>query len=98
MPYNSLRGNPYFDVDARLAKNIKLGEHKNLQLVFQAFNVFNHANYGNSFDNVAATLDPKTKSFATPNTGFADPNNFINPTSSTLPRAFTGEFGARFTF
>jgi hypothetical protein len=98
VPYNSLRGNPYFDVDARLAKNIKLGEHRNLQLVFQAFNLFNRANYGNSFDNVAATLDPKTKSFATPNTGFADPNNFINPTSSTLPRAFTGEFGARFTF
>jgi hypothetical protein len=99
VPYNSLRGNPYFDVDARLAKNIKLGEHKNLQLVFQAFNVFNHANYGNSFDNVNATLDPKSKnSVANPNPGFTDPNDFINPASTTLPRAFTAEFGARFTF
>jgi hypothetical protein len=95
-PYNSLRGNPYYDVDARLAKNIKLGEKRNLQLMFQAFNLFNHGNYGNSFDNVVATL--QTNSVATPNSGFAKPNAFINPTSSTLPRAFTGEFGARFTF
>src|SRR5262249_54951337 len=43
-PYDSQRGNPYFDMDARLAKNVKLGERYNVQLVFQAFNLFNHAN------------------------------------------------------
>ena len=32
--YSGLRGDPYFDMDARLAKNIKLGEHRNLQLDF----------------------------------------------------------------
>jgi hypothetical protein len=84
-PYNSLRGDPYFNMDARLAKNIKLGEHRNLQLAFQGFNLFNHANYGNDF-------------FNTVSTNFNTPSDFINPTSSTLPRAFTGEFGARFTF
>jgi carboxypeptidase family protein/TonB-dependent receptor-like protein len=87
-PYNSLRGDPYFNVDARLAKNISLGEKRKLQLAFQAFNLFNHANYGNSFDTVVQDTG----------TTFAKPNNFINPTSSTLPRAFIGEFGARFTF
>jgi len=86
-PFNGLRGDPYFDVDARLAKNIKLGEHRNLQLIFQSFNLFNHANYGNNFDPVVD--DAGT---------FARPIGFINPTSSTLPRAFIGEFGARFTF
>src|SRR5258708_12645998 len=87
VPYNALRGDPYFNVDARLAKNIKLGEHRNLQLMFQAFNLFNHANYGNNF---GTTVDV---------TGtFARPVGFINPTSTTLPRAFIGEFGARFTF
>lgn len=85
-PYNSQRGDPYFDVDMRLAKNIKLGESRNLQLAFQAFNLFNHANYGNNFQ--TAVDDPT----------FARPIGFINPTSSTLPRSFTGEFGARFTF
>jgi Carboxypeptidase regulatory-like domain/TonB dependent receptor-like, beta-barrel len=97
-PYNSQRGDPYFDVDARLAKNVKLGEHRNLQLMFQAFNLFNHANYGNSFDNLVATLDSTSHATAAPNSGFANANNFINPTSSTLPRAFIAEFGARFSF
>jgi hypothetical protein len=84
--YNSQRGNPYFNVDARVAKNIKLGEKRNLQLAFQGFNLFNHANYGNNFDNVAQSPT------------FGKALGFINPTSSTLPRAFTGEFGARFSF
>ncbi len=97
VPYNSLRGDPYFNMDARLAKNIKLGEHRNLQLIFQAFNLFNHGNYGNDFDNTVATLN-SNKAAATPNSGFGNPAGFINPTSSTLPRAFIGEFGARFTF
>jgi hypothetical protein len=90
-PYNPLRGDPYYDVDARLAKNIKLGERAKVQLMFQAFNLFNHANYGNNFD---GTVQDAT---ATPVT-FAKPQGFINPTSSTLPRSFIGEFGARFTF
>jgi len=86
-PYDSQRGDPYFNMDTRLAKNIRLGEHRNLQLAFQAFNLFNHANYGYNFDNLVE------------NTGtFARPVGFINPTSSVLPRAFTAEFGARFTF
>ena len=35
VPYNSMRGDPYFNVDTRIAKNIKLGERRNLQLAFQ---------------------------------------------------------------
>jgi hypothetical protein len=72
-------------MDARIAKNIKLGEHRNLQLAFQAFNLFNHANYGNDF-------------FNTIGSNFNQPSDFINPTSTTLPRSFQGEFGARFSF
>jgi hypothetical protein len=87
VPYNSMRGDPYFNMDVRLAKNIKLGEGRKLQLAFQGFNLFNHANYGNNFDNVVQDT-----------TTFGKAIGFINPTSSVLPRAFTGEFGARFTF
>ncbi len=86
VPYNSMRGDPYFNMDVRLAKNIKLGEARNLQLAWQAFNLFNHANYGNNFDNVVQ------------DSTFGKAVGFINPTSSVLPRAFTAEFGARFTF
>ncbi len=85
-PIFNLRGNPYFNMDARVSKNIKMGEARNLQLIFQAFNLTNHANYGNNFDGTVGLAS------------FGHPLGFINPTSSLLPRAFTGEFGARFTF
>jgi carboxypeptidase family protein/TonB-dependent receptor-like protein len=87
VPYNNLRGNPYFNLDARLGKNIKLGESRNLQLIFQAFNLTNHANYGNNFG--TSSNDPTT---------FRKAVGFINPTSTYLPRSFQGEFGARFSF
>jgi hypothetical protein len=73
-------------MDMRLAKNIKLGENRNLQLAFQAFNLTNHANYGDDF---GQTVGSST---------FGHPIGFINPNSTTLPHAFIGEFGARFTF
>ena len=87
VPYNSLRGNPYFNLDARLAKNIKMGEGRKLQLIFQAFNLTNHANYGNNFG--TSSNDSTT---------FRKAIGFINPTSTYLPRSFQGEFGARFSF
>jgi outer membrane receptor protein involved in Fe transport len=84
--YDALRGDPFFQMDARIAKNIKLGEQRNLQLAFQAFNLTNHANYGNNFHtNISAS-------------NFGTAQGFINPTSTIIPRSFEGEFGARFTF
>jgi hypothetical protein len=105
--YSGLRGDPYFDVDARLAKNFKLGETRNLQLIFQAFNLFNHANYGNNFGfttnefkNIADPSVPISgkRQISTPDPTFSNAAGFINPSSSTLPRAFIAEFGARFSF
>jgi hypothetical protein len=96
-PYNSQRGDPFYNVDARIAKNIKLGEGRNLQLMFQAFNLFNHANYGNDFGSSNNSLN-SANTIATPSAAFGNPVGFINPSSSLAPRAFTGEFGARFSF
>ncbi|HKR84326.1 MAG TPA: hypothetical protein VJS37_09135, partial [Terriglobales bacterium] len=106
-PYNGLRGDPYYNMDARLAKDIKLGESRKVQLIFQAFNLFNHANYGNNFGSTTNELsiikDPSVpvsgkRQISTPDATFANPAGFINPSSSLLPRAFTAEFGARFSF
>jgi outer membrane receptor protein involved in Fe transport len=84
--YDTMRGDPFFQLDMRVAKNFRFGEHKNLQLIFQAFNLTNKTNYGNDFHNTAGS------------TGFLTPEGYINPSSTTIPRAFVGEFGARFTF
>jgi hypothetical protein len=82
-----LRGDPFFQLDMRLAKNIKIGDKMNLQLMAQAFNLTNRANYGNNFNNDIS--DPSS---------FGTPLGFINPTSTTTPRSLTGEFGFRFSF
>jgi hypothetical protein len=84
--YDTMRGDPFFQMDMRVAKNIRLREGWNLQLIFQAFNLTNKTNYGNDFHN---TNTSKT---------FLTPEGYINPSSTTIPRAFVGEFGARFTF
>ncbi len=84
--YDTLRGDAFFQMDARIAKNIKLGESRNLQLIFQAFNLTNKTNYGNNITNIANSSK------------FLEPAGYINPTSSFTPRAFVGEFGARFSF
>lgn len=85
--YDPLRGDPFFELDMRLAKNIHFGERMNLQLIAQAFNLTNRANYGNNFGNNIA--DPTT---------FGHPIGFINPSSTIVPHAVWGELGARFTF
>ena len=84
--YDTMRGNYFFQTDMRVAKNIRLGEQKNLQLMFQAFNLTNKSNTGSNFHNTAGAA------------GFLERAGFINPNSTFIPRAFVGEFGARFTF
>jgi outer membrane receptor protein involved in Fe transport len=84
--YDPLRGDPFFELDTRLTKNIKFGEGRNLQLMAQAFNLTNHANYGNNFDG----------DISSPTFGHA--LGFINPAATNIPRSLTGEFGVRFTF
>jgi outer membrane receptor protein involved in Fe transport len=84
--YDTMRGNYFFQTDLRVAKNIRLGEGRNLQLIFQSFNLTNKSNTGSNIHNTAGA------------TNFLARAGFINPNSTFIPRAFVGEFGARFTF
>jgi hypothetical protein len=85
--YDPLRGDPFFELDLRLAKDIKLSERFKLQIVGQAFNLTNRANYGNDFG--ANIGNPST---------FAHPVGFISPASTIVPRSLWGEFGFRLSF
>jgi len=85
--YDPLRGDPYFELDMRLAKNIKFGDRMNLQLLAQAFNLTNRANYGNNFGNSIASAS-----------AFGHPQGFLAPASTIIPHALWGELGVRFTF
>ena len=84
--YDTVRGDPYFNLDMRVAKNIRVREGWNLQLIFQGFNITNKTNFGSNFHNTNTAP------------AFLTPEGFINPSSSFTPRAFVGEFGVRFTF
>ena len=86
--YDSYHGQTFLQLDARISNTITLHERYNITLFYQAFNMTNRANYGPNYDvNVA--------NYAS---SFLKPLGFINPSSTVVPRSFTGEFGARFSF
>jgi hypothetical protein len=84
--YDTVRGDNFFQLDLRAAKNFKFKERFNVQLFFQAFNLTNRANFGNNFFNTPTSSSFMTKA------------GFVNPSSTMIPRAFNGEFGFRFSF
>ena len=92
--FDPLRGQAFFELDAKLAKNIKFGERLKVQIVAQAFNLTNRANYGNNFGNDISSSAPA----GAPTPTFGHPTGFINPTSTFTPRSIWSEFGVRFTF
>ncbi|PYY24147.1 MAG: hypothetical protein DMG62_03815 [Acidobacteria bacterium] len=92
VPFNNFRGDTFAQLDARLSKNFKIGEKANVQIMAQAFNLTNRANYGND---VNTNVNGKDKNG---NNNFGTPAGFINPTSTNIPRSLAGEFGFRFSF
>jgi outer membrane receptor protein involved in Fe transport len=87
--WDPLRGDPIFNLDARLAKNFKFKEGINLQLIAQAFDVTNRANYGNDYG-TTISIDPTDN--------YRHPVGWTNPSNAITPRALTGEFGFRLSF
>jgi len=85
--FDPLRGDAFFELDMKFAKNIRIGEKMNVQLVAQAFNLTNRANYGNNFGGSIADQG-----------SFGKPIGFIAPTATFIPRSIWGEFGVHFTF
>jgi outer membrane receptor protein involved in Fe transport len=86
--YDSYHGLTFLQFDARIANTITIHDRYGITLFFQAFNISNRANYGPNYDvNVSDAA-----------TSFLQPLGFINPSSTVVPRSFTGEFGARFSF
>ena len=85
-PFDNLRGQPFFQLDARVTKNFKIHETANLQAIFQVFDLTNRANFGNNF-----VTDIRQTTFATP-------SNFITPSGVTVPHSLSAELGIRFTF
>jgi hypothetical protein len=86
--YDSYHGQKFVQLDARFSKTITIKDRYNVSLFFQGFNLTNRANYGPNYD---GNVDDAGSSFL-------KPLGFINPSSTVVPRSFTGEFGGRFSF
>jgi hypothetical protein len=65
--HNSLRGPGYFDVDMALSREFKLYEQLAFHIRAEAFNLFNHPNFGlpnanissSSFGQITSASDPR---------------------------------------
>jgi hypothetical protein len=81
---DSLRGDDFFSINARLSKIVKIGESRDVTLFFEGYNLTNRGNLGTNFNaNVDTTTGPSA--FGRPIT-----------TASSAPRQF--QVGGRFDF
>jgi hypothetical protein len=86
VPYNYLRGERFFQLDARFARFFTFRDRARLELFFQAFDLTNRANFGTAY---GANIRTST---------FHQPTAFITTSGVIVPKSFAGEFGARFSF
>lgn len=86
LPFDALRGQAFFQMDARLSKSIRFGDRGTLNLLFQGFDITNRANFGNNFG-----TNPRAA-------GFGQPIGFIAASSVIVPKSFRGEFGMEYRF
>jgi hypothetical protein len=86
VPYDFLRGNAFFQLDTRFSKTLKFVEKARLELIFQAFDLTNRANFGGTYQTSIRAAN------------FMQPTGFITPAGVIVPKSFSGEFGARFSF
>ncbi|HYY94079.1 MAG TPA: TonB-dependent receptor, partial [Pyrinomonadaceae bacterium] len=88
LPPNTVRGDNFSQLNVRVSKFFNFGEQRKLGLFFEAFNVFNTANFGREFQNVTGTPD------------FGKPVNFFGATGFSEPLGipFQGQIGVRFQF
>ncbi len=84
--FDSLRGTPFFQFDARVGKTIRIKERASVEVFFQGFDLTDRANYGANYNgNIRSSQ-------------FRQPVGFITPSGVIVPRSFSGEFGAHFRF
>jgi hypothetical protein len=85
-PFDNLRGQPFFQLDARISKNFKIKDRYTITALFQMFDMTNRANFGNNYGGDIRT------------TSYQKPLGYITPAGVIVPHQFSGEFGMKFTF
>lgn len=91
VPVNTLRGDPFYQVDLRAAKAFTFGERMRLNLIWELHNLFNRANFCNDFGQ-----DARLSTFQQPlgYCGLPDGGGF----SQAATKSLSSQFGFRFEF
>jgi hypothetical protein len=86
---NNARGKALVNANARVTKHLSFGGQQKLDLFAEFYNIFNRANFGNSYGTYA--FAPAT---------YNQPIGYLGGIGSTttIPISFQVQFGARFTF
>jgi hypothetical protein len=102
IPRNSISGQANYKLDVRAARDLRVTERMRVEVLAEAFNLFNHSNY-NGFNTTiyTAAATTNTTPLATPialtNTaGFLAPNNDASPPDGTNARRL--QLALRFRF
>ena len=86
VPYNSLRGQAFYQLDLRVSKFFKFRERHRLEFVSQFFNLTNRANFGGNYN-----TSIRTDTFGTPAGYFA-------PGAAVVPKSFAAELAVQYRF
>ena len=88
LPPGTLRGDKFAQINLRVSKFFKFKEEMKLGVFFEAFNLFNTGNFGNSFDGTTGSQN------------FKKPVNFFGATGFSEPIGipFQAQFGFRFNW
>jgi hypothetical protein len=88
LPPGTERGDTFAQVNLRISKYFRIRDKMKLGLFFEAFNLFNQGNFGNSFDGTVGSPH------------FRKPINFFGATGFSEPLGipFQAQFGFRFSF
>lgn len=92
---NTGKGEPFYNVDVRLARRFFASENRYLELTFEGFNLFNHTNF-TGINNEVGTTIPPTGPFNVRGIEGIAPTSPLGFTSAAPARQL--QFGARFNF
>src|ERR1019366_3187387 len=99
---NTLRGKPFIQMNLRVDKSFKLGERVNLALDWEFYNLFNRANFCNSYEESVSAGLPPHGTFNTPQSFCNGPSNAafggISGYGAAATPSLTSQFGFRFSF
>ena len=94
---NTLRGKAFVQMNLRADKTFKFGEQTRLALIWEFYDLFNRANFCNSYEE-----NSSASNFNTPQSYCNGPSNSayagISGYGAAATPSFSSQFGFRFTF